>query len=85
MLKPCRECDGEVSTEAEECPHCGTKNPTKEAQRRTMAAVIVGLLIAAPFFYYLAKMVGILRSCGCMAFVLVGIASIGIAVVLGLF
>lgn len=84
MLKPCRECGGEVSTEADECPHCGTKNPTKEAQRRTTAAVIIGLLIAAPFFYYLAKMVGILRSCGCMTLVFAGMACVCLAAVLGL-
>lgn len=28
-LKPCRECGREVSTNAKECPNCGTPNPTK--------------------------------------------------------
>jgi RNA polymerase subunit RPABC4/transcription elongation factor Spt4 len=27
-LKPCRECGGQVSTEAEVCPHCGVRSPT---------------------------------------------------------
>jgi len=26
-LKPCRECDKEVSSEAKTCPHCGIDNP----------------------------------------------------------
>jgi len=78
VLKSCRECGEQVSTEADECPHCGTKNPTSEAQRRTTAAVIIGLLIAAPFFYYFAKTVGILRSCGCLA--IAGLGALGACV-----
>jgi hypothetical protein len=27
-LRPCRECNAQVSTEAEVCPHCGVPNPT---------------------------------------------------------
>jgi hypothetical protein len=27
-LRPCRECNAQVSTEAEVCPHCGVRNPT---------------------------------------------------------
>ena len=27
-LRPCRECNARVSTEAEVCPHCGVRNPT---------------------------------------------------------
>ena len=27
-LKPCRECNAQVSTEAEICPHCGVRYPT---------------------------------------------------------
>jgi hypothetical protein len=28
-LKPCRECGAQVSTEAEICPHCGVRSPTR--------------------------------------------------------
>ena len=35
-LKPCRECGGDVSTEAHTCPRCGVPNPTgMSAQRPT--------------------------------------------------
>lgn len=33
-LQTCRECGREVSTEAEACPHCGVRSPTREAARR---------------------------------------------------
>tara|TARA_Y100000310_G_C20239983_1_gene604180 strand:- start:82 stop:453 length:372 start_codon:yes stop_codon:yes gene_type:complete len=35
-LKPCRECGTEVSTEAETCPSCGVKTPTKEISQEWM-------------------------------------------------
>src|ERR671920_508557 len=28
-LRPCNECEREISTDAKSCPHCGKRNPTK--------------------------------------------------------
>ena len=34
-LKPCRECEKKVSTEASSCPNCGAPHPTHKAQKIT--------------------------------------------------
>ena len=34
-LTYCRECGGEVSSEAVVCPHCGLENPSGPARTRT--------------------------------------------------
>ena len=37
----CRECKGEVSTDAKACPHCGIKYPVKRGFFATLAAIAV--------------------------------------------
>lgn len=51
-LKACKECGGQVSTQADACPHCGAKAPTKSDGLARVAVgvlsvVIVGSIIAA--------------------------------------
>ena len=60
-LKPCRGCGEQVSTDAETCPNCGKKNPTRGAIQSgreaawllfgaTVALVIVTPLLAIATF-----------------------------------
>ena len=35
-LKPCRECNKKVSTEASVCPLCGVPNPTKKKKEKNL-------------------------------------------------
>lgn len=37
-LEECKECDGQVSTSADTCPHCGTKAPTTAAGCAALAS-----------------------------------------------
>lgn len=56
-LRPCRECNAEVSTEAETCPHCGVRNPTGDALRPAkgksgqgcfiVLLVVIGIIVIA--------------------------------------
>ena len=39
-LKPCRECNKKVSTEASVCPLCGVPNPTKANKRQESSSKI---------------------------------------------
>ncbi len=41
-LTKCRECGGQVSTEADDCPHCGCENP---ARSRFLNKGVQGFLI----------------------------------------
>ena len=54
-LVPCRECGKEVSDEAEVCPSCGIKTPSKKRYQRKMymnIGVLVALLSLLGFGYY---------------------------------
>lgn len=44
-LKKCRECGGQVSSEAAICPHCGVKKPVKK--QSTLVSIVVVLIILA--------------------------------------
>ena len=43
-LKPCRECNKKVSTEATSCPSCGVPNPTIK-KKETKKKVIIFMRI----------------------------------------
>lgn len=44
-LKPCKECQQEVSTQAKTCPHCGVKAPAQTPGPRIFATlVLLGLI-----------------------------------------
>lgn len=45
-LKKCRECGGQVSSEAATCPHCGVKKPVKK-QSKLVTIVVVFIILAA--------------------------------------
>ncbi|WP_294534752.1 hypothetical protein [uncultured Rhodoblastus sp.] len=51
-LKPCFECKGVVSTEANSCPHCGASNPTRSGLRPAWVEklITVVLLVGWPLF-----------------------------------
>ena len=42
-LVPCRECGKEVSDQAQTCPNCGIKTPSKKAHQRKM--IVTGVVI----------------------------------------
>lgn len=50
-LKPCRECESQVSTNARACPHCGTDFPTPESGKDQnlmsagVAILAVGIIV----------------------------------------
>lgn len=44
-MKPCRECATSVSTEAQTCPNCGVKSPTKKPTGKRNLLIGVGILI----------------------------------------
>lgn len=51
-LKPCRECRKKVSSEADQCPHCGVPSPTVYPERKSSgssggawAAALAGLAV----------------------------------------
>jgi len=43
MLKPCRECEKQVSTTATKCPHCGAEAPALSKREKAGANVAAGL------------------------------------------
>lgn len=46
-LKPCRECDAEISTEGATCPHCGARTRRAGARRAAEGVLVVGILLSA--------------------------------------
>lgn len=54
-LKPCRECEREVSTGAEQCPHCGVKHPANRSaligESLTKIGCILTLIITTPVLF----------------------------------
>ncbi|WEM40996.1 hypothetical protein PTW35_10100 [Photobacterium sp. DA100] len=46
-LKPCRECDHPVSTEAKTCPNCGVKDPVLK-----FSDIVIGLAVLGAIVYY---------------------------------
>jgi hypothetical protein len=44
-LVPCRECGKEVSDQAETCPNCGIKTPSKKTRQRKL--IITAIIILA--------------------------------------
>lgn len=46
-LVKCNECNGDVSTEAAACPHCGAKTPKPKSDTKTIVWAIVAVPIAA--------------------------------------
>lgn len=54
-LKSCRECGEKVSTTADTCPHCGTRNPTGKLldtsiggnARSCLGCIVLPILIVA--------------------------------------
>jgi len=48
-LKPCRECEKEVATDATTCPHCGCKSPVANAE---VILKGVGVLVVLAVFAY---------------------------------
>jgi hypothetical protein len=52
-LRPCRECRREVSTEANQCPHCGVSNPSG---RRTPGQILLLTLFGLFLISYLPSM-----------------------------
>jgi RNA polymerase subunit RPABC4/transcription elongation factor Spt4 len=75
-LKPCRECGGQVSTEARSCPHCGAQAPTDEIQSHAPVLTPTPPSIAAAKSKSSAGTVGCL---GCIGILIVFgvISSIG--------
>lgn len=65
-LKKCFECKGDVSTEANSCPHCGAPNPTRTpirpeyVQRLITVFLVVGwpLFVIAFFIQYAHNPIG---------------------------
>ena len=51
----CRECKGEVSSEAKVCPHCGIKNPV----RRGCLATLGGLVVLLVLGYIIVALLGL--------------------------
>lgn len=49
MLKPCRECAGEVSSKAKTCPHCGIKDPVNSITFKEVVQAIFGLIVIVFF------------------------------------
>jgi predicted nucleic acid-binding Zn ribbon protein len=45
-LVPCRECGKEVSDQAEACPFCGIKTPSKKKRQRNLIITVVLVLAA---------------------------------------
>ena len=45
-LVPCRECGKEVSDQAEACPYCGIKTPSKKKRQRNLIITVVLVLAA---------------------------------------
>lgn len=50
-LKKCRECGGQVSTDAKACPHCGAKDPTNQNARNTWIAITIVLGVWAAIHF----------------------------------
>jgi hypothetical protein len=54
-LVPCRECGKEVSDQAQTCPYCGIKTPSKKRRQRKLiisAIIIVALLSLSAWCYH---------------------------------
>jgi DNA-directed RNA polymerase subunit RPC12/RpoP len=57
-LVPCRECGKEVSEQAEACPYCGIKTPSKKKRQRNMiitsttTLLVLSLLIGGSVLVY---------------------------------
>jgi len=45
-LVPCRECGKEVSDQAESCPYCGIKTPSKKRRKRRIIITVIVMLAA---------------------------------------
>ncbi len=45
-LKKCRECDGEVSTGAKTCPHCGVDRPAGPTAEDWAGFIVLGVVVA---------------------------------------
>jgi hypothetical protein len=56
-LTKCRECGGQVSTEADDCPHCGCENP---ARSRFLIKGVLGFLIIVGGIAELVQFTGLL-------------------------
>jgi len=54
-LDKCRECTKEVSTEAETCPHCGVKSPTRKTATVKRVDLVGGLFLLALAAFVLIK------------------------------
>lgn len=48
-LQQCRTCQGQVSSRARKCPHCGEINPTDWAQRDARRGLAIGAALFAAF------------------------------------
>ena len=57
-LVPCRECGKEVSEQAEACPYCGIKTPSKKKRQRNLiittviTVLVLSLLIGGSVLVY---------------------------------
>ena len=44
-LVPCRECGKEVSDQAEACPYCGIKTPSKEKRKKKLITTTITIVL----------------------------------------
>lgn len=54
-LKSCNECNSLVSTDAENCPHCGKPDPVNKQRNAQMLRIVYVLLVliaAASYFRF---------------------------------
>ncbi len=56
-LKSCRECGGQVSTQAKTCPNCGVANPTRRGftVSAPVGCLLVSIFVVAMCFYGLSE------------------------------
>ena len=50
-LKPCRECQKQVSTEAKQCPHCGVNRPIPHGSRKIQGVVALAAGLFAVWMF----------------------------------
>lgn len=53
VMTKCRECSKDVSDQAEICPGCGVKNPSRHSKGKSVDFAVTVVLIAFTYFYFL--------------------------------